>query len=66
MISEERFKQLANEEKKVYWVLRGAINVVQSDLTDTIWYGYDNVFEAEEEAVEFLKYEQQKTPSKRD
>lgn len=55
MISEERFKQLANEQKKVCWVLRGAINVVQADLTDTTWYGYDNVFETEEEAIEYLK-----------
>lgn len=54
MISEERFKQLADEKATVYWVYKDCITAVTAYLSDTAWFGYENVFETEEEAKEFL------------
>lgn len=56
MISEERFKQLADEKATVYWVYKDYIDVITAYLSDADWFGYENVFETEEEAKEYLKY----------
>lgn len=56
MISEERFKQLADKQATVYWVYKDFIDVVTANLSDVDWFGYERVFETEEEATEYLKY----------
>lgn len=56
MISEERFKQLADEKATVYWAYKDCIDVVTANLSDIALLGEVNVFETEDKAKEFLKY----------